>query len=283
MSRPIDARLLAPAERAEVLAYLGRSARDNLILLDLVERLGSQPAAGELAPQLAVARRGGEIVAVAALRPSAVLDAQALPEAVERLAPLFDPMGIGLIKSAQPAVDALWALLSRRRSRRAVVDRLETSYALCGDAARLARVPDGASVRDARAGDLDDLVFAARESLREEGRPDPFSGDVRSFRRWVQGRVPRARVVEAARRVAFVGYADVRRAQGWLLQGIYTWPHARRRGFAAAGTSALCREAFAAGADHVQLSVVDGNDAARALYEGLGFKPFARLRTILFD
>jgi len=41
-------------------------------------------------------------------------------------------------------------------------------------------------------------------------------------------------------------------------------------------------EAFARGADHVQLAVVDGNDAAQRLYEGLGFKPFGRVRTILF-
>ena len=283
MPRPIVARLLVPSERGEVLAYLGRCARENLLLIDLVERFGAQPGAGELAPQLAVARRGGEIAAVAALRPSAVLDAQVQPEALAALAPLFDPMGIGLIKSSQPSVDLLWSQLSQRRSRHAVVDRLETAYALCADAARLAGAPRSAGVRAAVASDLEDLVFAARESLREEGRPDPFYGDARSFRRWVQGRVPRARVVESGGRVVFVGYADVRRPQGWLLQGVYTWPRARRRGFAAAGTSALCREAVENGAEHVQLSVVDGNDPARALYEGLGFKPFARLRTILFD
>jgi len=283
MARSIDARLLQPAERSEVVEYLGRSARDNLLLIDLVARLGHDPAPSELAPQVAVARRAGEIVGVAALRPSAVLDAQVLPEALEELVPLLDPMGIGLVKSAQPSVDALWSRLSRRRRRRAVVDRLETAYALCADGARLADVPSGASVRGAGSGDLEALVFAARESLREEQRPDPFAGDARGFRRWVQGRVPRARVVEAAQRIGFVGYADVQRAQGWLIQGVYTWPRVRRRGYAAAGTSALCREAFESGAEHVQLSVVDGNDAARALYEGIGFKPFARLRTILFD
>ena len=46
--------------------------------------------------------------------------------------------------------------------------------------------------------------------------------------------------------------------------------------------SALMREAFEAGADHVQLAVVDGNRAAEALYRGLGFAPFDLLRTILF-
>jgi predicted GNAT family acetyltransferase len=67
-----------------------------------------------------------------------------------------------------------------------------------------------------------------------------------------------------------------------LIQGIYTWPEDRREGFAAFGVSELCREAFAAGADHVQLAVVDGNEAAIRLYESLGFKPFTKLRTILF-
>ena len=93
--------------------------------------------------------------------------------------------------------------------------------------------------------DLDWLVEAARESLREESRPDPFAGDARGFRRWVRGRVARARVVEEGGRIVFAGYADVQRPEGWLLQGIYTRPEARRRGHASVGVSDLCRAAFA--------------------------------------
>ena len=141
---------------------------------------------------------------------------------------------------------------------RTIVDRIETAYALDREYARLAtRRPRPA--RPAAGTDLDALVFAARESLREEDRPDPFAGDARGFRRWVRGRVARARVIEDEGRVVFVGYADVQRPEGWLLQGIYTWPEVRGRGFATAGVSDLCREAFAAGADHVQLAVVEGN------------------------
>ena len=33
----------------------------------------------------------------------------------------------------------------------------------------------------------------------------------------------------------------------------------------------------------MQLAVVEGNSAATGLYEGLGFRPFCRLRTILFN
>jgi predicted GNAT family acetyltransferase len=218
---------------------------------------------------------------VVALRPTVVLDARIEVPALEALLPFVEPIGVGLVKSEEQAVGALWSRISRHGQRSAVVDRLETAYAVDEQSARL--VPArGGEVRDAGSDDLGPLVYAARESLREESRPDPFAGDMRGFRRWVRGRVPRARVVEHGGQVVFVGYADVRRPEGWLLQGVYTWSHARRQGFAAIGTSDLCRAAFVAKADHVQLAVVDGNDAARGLYEGLGFKPFARLRTVLF-
>ena len=44
----------------------------------------------------------------------------------------------------------------------------------------------------------------------------------------------------------------------------------------------VIREAFASGAGHVQLAVVEGNERAMALYRHLGFESFAELRTILF-
>jgi GNAT superfamily N-acetyltransferase len=235
-----------------------------------------------MATELVGAYRGADLVGVAALRPTIVFDARIGPEALEALLPSIEVLDVGLVKSDPQSVDRLWHHLSRRRRHRVWVDRFETCFAVQRDGARLVDCTGDRVSRCAGDGDLDPLVFAARESLREEDRPDPFAGDTRGFRRWVRGRVPRARVVESGGKIRFVGYADVQCREGWLLQGIYTWPEARRRGFAAAGTSALCREAFASGADHVQLAVVDGNDAAQRLYEGLGFKPFGRLRTILF-
>jgi len=278
----IEARLAAPRDLEAVQCHLARDARANLLLIDLVARLGQPPSPGEMRTQVAIATCDGVLCGVVALRPTVVFDAGIDLEALEALLPFFEPLGVGLVKSEEGIVGALWERLCRGGRRQAVVDRLETAYALVTETARLAPVRDGEVVRAARGADLEPLLHAARESLREESRPDPFSGDLRGFRRWVKGRVPRARVVERDGRVVFVGYADVKRPEGWLLQGIYTWPEARRRGFAATGTSDLCHAAFTQRADHVQLAVVDGNDAARGLYEGLGFKPFGRLRTILF-
>ena len=99
--------------------------------------------------------------------------------------------------------------------------------------------------------------------------------------------VPPAANVELAEEIAQVPLdrcrPDVQCPRGWLLQGVFTWPEHRRRGLAAAGVSELCRRAFASGGAHVQLAVIEGNEAAERLYEGLGFQRFARLRTLLFS
>lgn len=283
MARHVAVRLLRNAERPAVLARLAANAKANLLLLDLADRISAPPAPGEMRTEIAVAWRGQEVVGVVGLRPSIVFDADVGPEAVEAFLPLLEALGVGLVKSPAEAVEWFWRQLGRRVYRRALVDRVETAYSVQAGDAKL-KCPRGSErTRDAVAEDLDWLVEAARESLREECRPDPFAGDVRGFRRWVRGRVPRARVVEDGGRIVFAGYADVQRPEGWLLQGIYTPPESRRRGYASVGVSDLCREAFASGADHVQLSVVDGNEPGRSLYESLGFKPFAKLRTILFS
>jgi predicted GNAT family acetyltransferase len=233
--------------------------------------------------EIAVAWRGETIIGVVGLRPSIVFDRDVTPEAIEAFLPLLESLGVGLVKSPADAVEWFWRQLNRRVYRRALVDRLETAYSVQAPHAKLAAPRASERTRAALPEDLDWLVESARESLREESRPDPFAGDARGFRRWVRGRVARARVVEQGGRILFAGYADVQRPEGWLLQGIYTRPEARRRGHASVGVSDLCRQAFAAGADHVQLAVVDGNEPGRRLYESLGFEPFGKLRTILFS
>jgi ribosomal protein S18 acetylase RimI-like enzyme len=263
------------------LSLLARDPIANLFLLDLATRLGGPPAPGEARAEMVGAWRGSELVAVAALSPTVAVST-APPEVLDTFLPFLEPLGVGLVKSATNAVDVLWRHLGRGRKRRVLLDRLETAYAVREGEARLVEVRPHERARAATLDDLDSLVVAARESLREEDRPDPFSGDVRSFKRWVRGRVSRARVVESGGAIACVGYADVRLREGWLLQGVYCWPDARRMGFAKTGVSDLCRAAFAAGAEHVQLAVVDGNEAGQRLYEGLGFKSVGKLRTIIF-
>ena len=289
----LNVRRLRWRDRAAALDYLSRDAAANLMLLDAAARLAAPLGSGgglagripgrSSGSTLAAAFADGRIHGVLSLRPSVLLDAAASPEAVEALAPQLEPVGAGLIRSPAATVDRLWAFLARG-GRRAVVDRREIAHRLDLDAAAVAALPGAPTLRSAAGADLEDLVVAARASLREEGRPDPFHGDPEGFRAWVHGRMERARLLEDEDgRVVFVAYADVQRPEGWLLQGVYTWPDRRRRGFARGGVAALCREADRAGAGHVQLAVVQGNEPAERLYRGLGFRPFLELRTILFQ
>jgi ribosomal protein S18 acetylase RimI-like enzyme len=278
----VIARRIKPEMRDEALALLELDPVGNLLLIDLVLRLVSPPSPGEAATELLGAWRGDELLAVAALRPTLVFSV-APPEVLEAFFPSLESIGIGLMKSSSDVIDTIWRHLARRRRRHVMLDRLETAYVVRASDANLSTSQGDAVTRAAFDADLDALVVAARESLREEDRPDPFSGDVKGFKRWVQGRVERARVVERGGTIVCVGYADVRLTTGWLLQGVYCWPDVRRRGFATTGVTDLCREAFAAGADHVQLAVVDGNTAGMRLYERLGFKPVGKLRTVLFS
>jgi RimJ/RimL family protein N-acetyltransferase len=277
VARRLTVRRLRGRERDAARARLAAFPRENLLVIDAVYACGP----GEARADVLVALDGRELAGVLALQPTLALEEGAPPELLEAFLPHLEGLTAGLLKVGSASAEALWEPL-RRLGRRALLDRFETAYARELAEAPAPEPPPGARVRPARAADLDALVHAARASLREEHRPDPFEGDPVGFRRWVASRLSRATVVELGGAPRFVGYADVQRAEGWLLQGVYTWPDARRRGLAAAGVGELCRRARAVGASHVQLAVVEGNAPAERLYERLGFRPFARLRTILF-
>ncbi len=272
---------LVSRDRDRVLSYLQRDPRLNLQLLDLIDRKPGTSSSLDAEPVVLVAWDGDNVLGVAALRPTLLFDAHLAPPALEAFLPFFSTVDTGLLKSLDTVVGELWNLLSAT-GRRTLIDRYETAFSIGAGCLVRAPVPEGAVLRCAHESDLEQLVYAARASLREEKRPDPGERDPVGFEHWVRGRLDRARVVEFQGKLAFVGYADVRRPEGWLVQGVFTWPEMRRRGFAAAAMSALVSEALGAGADHIQLAVVEGNEAALGLYRGLGFSSFARLRTVLF-
>ena len=282
MSPGLRVRALRERDQSAALAYLDRAPLLNLALADLVARLG-EPKPGETArPEVLGAWRGRELAGLAGIAPSVVFDAAAERDVLEAFFPHLVRVGSGLVKSTEEVVAPLGEWLAAQ-GRRVLLDRIEIGFALVPEDARLEDPTPALRVRDATLVDLDSLVEAARQSLLEENRPDPSQSDPLGFRRWVRGRVARAVVVERDGQLGFVGYADVKSPRGWLLQGVFTWPTLRRNGLAAAGVSELCRRAFASGGSHVQLAVIEGNEPAERLYEHLGFRRFARLRTLLFS
>ena len=283
----LRARRLSPDDVPAARELLAAARDENLVLIDQVERLHDGGDADEPPPQLHGAFAGDRLLGLAGLRPSVSLSHDMDEKTLAVLRPALLRVPSGLLKCERRAVAALWSQMVAV-GREAIIDRIEIAYRMTArarleaqaEAEKDAELPGIA--RPARAGDLAELIHAARASLWEEQRPDPAETDPVGFARWVESRLARARVVSVDDRVVFVAYADVRRPAGWLVQGVYTWPDARRRGYARKGMDALLREAFAAGASHVQLAVVAGNERASRLYRKLGFEAFAELRTILF-
>jgi ribosomal protein S18 acetylase RimI-like enzyme len=280
----IRADFMVGHQTEQVLARLRHEPRHNLLLMDLVASTEEDPGVGIRGCQVVVASRGAEIVGVASLRPSLILEDGLESETLAAVLPFLSRLEAGLIKSQAHAVGPGWECL-RSVGRNPLLDRYEECHVLDTKGLREGPrvLPAGASLRRGEPSDLDALVFAARSSLREEDRPDPSYGDPQGFRRWVRGRIGRARLLEVAGQPVFVGYADVCRPEGWLIQGVYTWPDQRRRGYARAGMLGMVDEAVQAGAEHVQLAVVEGNRPALGLYGSLGFRALSRLRTILFN
>ncbi len=281
MSEGIRARILRDPDRVQALEYLRADADENLVLIDFVEKLDRVPGPGEVPSQICGGFDGDRLLGVVLLRPCVSISWSMTDRVLEALIPHLMRVPSGLMKSDRRSVERIWKGLEAL-GRRSTIDRVEIAFRLAPDRMVAAAPSLPGVARPARLEDLEELVHAARASLWEEDRPDPADGDPAGFRRWVESRLPRARIVSDEGRMVFVGYADVRRPEGWLIQGVYTWPEARRRGFARRGMDSIVREAFASGAAHVQLAVVEGNEPALALYRELGFERFAELRTILF-
>lgn len=282
MSDGIRARILHDPDRAQALEYLRADAVENLILIDFVEKLGSVLGPGEMPSQICGGFDRDRLLGVVLLRPCVTISWGMNDHVLEALLPHLMRVPSGLMKSERRLVERTWKGLEAL-GRKSIIDRVEVAFRLVPDRMVPAEAAVPGVARPARPEDLEELVYAARASLWEEDRPDPADGDPVGFRRWVESRISRARIVSEEGRMVFVAYADVRRPEGWLIQGVYTWPEARRRGFARRGMDSIVREAFASGASHVQLAVVEGNERASALYRELGFEVFAELRTILFS
>ena len=282
MSEGIHARILRDPDRAQTLEYLRADADENLVFFDFVEKLGRVPGPREMPPQIVGGFDDDRLVGVVLLRPCVAISSGMTDRVFEALLPHLMRVPSGLMKTERRLVERIWQGLEGL-GRRSSIDRIEIAFRLVPDRMLAASAALPGVSRPARSEDLEELVYAARASLWEEDRPDPADGDPVGFRRWVESRLSRARIVSEDGRIVFVAYADVRRTEGWLIQGVYTWPEARRRGFARRGMDSVVREAFASGASHVQLAVVEGNERALALYRELGFEKFAELRTILFS
>ncbi len=87
MAGAVTSRFIGLPDREAALDYLSRDSVANLFLLDLTARLGRSPEPGEGPTEIVGAWCDDEIIGVAGLRPSVVLEAGAGREVIEAFLP----------------------------------------------------------------------------------------------------------------------------------------------------------------------------------------------------
>ena len=133
----------------------------------------------------------------------------------------------------------------------------------------------------ARAPVLDQLVQASADMAREEAQDDPQGRNPGLFRERIRERMLRGRdlvFLESGRLVFKSNVAAISPSSGQV-EGIYTLPHARRRGLGTRGTSAVTGWVLSQ-AEQAFLLVNEDNDPARRLYLRLGYREVMKSRTI---
>jgi len=129
---------------------------------------------------------------------------------------------------------------------------------------------------------LDRLIEASAAMAREEAQDDPQARNPALFHERIKARVARGRDfvhMRDAQTLVFKGNISALCDVGGQLEGIYTSPDFRRRGYGRRGTTALTSLVLER-TPRAYLLVNDDNAPARALYASLGYEPSFKSRTI---
>lgn len=140
---------------------------------------------------------------------------------------------------------------------------------------------EGLQLRPAGLGDLDAVVENSAAMAREEARDDPQRRNPSMFRARIRERLQRGRDLVHYERsqLAFKANISAISDLGGQIEGIYTHPLLRGRGFGLRGTSEVTRWVLAR-APRSCLLVNDDNLPARRLYDRLGYVTAYESRTI---
>lgn len=138
------------------------------------------------------------------------------------------------------------------------------------------------AVRQARPSEWKPVADNSAAMIEEELGYDPRAG-ARDFDEAVRAAIARGTwwVGESPDGLCFFCNAGPQSADTLQLQGIWTPPHLRRRGYAAAAMSLICEELLRE-VPTLSLYVNDFNAPALALYARLGFMQVGEFSTLMF-
>ncbi len=277
---PLPLRRLVETDRRELIGYLERKPEANVYLLS---RVAMDGVVNE--DSLCHGRFYGHFVDEAldgvvffGHRRGVVLagESDSFVRAAAALA-LGEEAGWVILVSPREAADRFLSHY-RWRGRPTHLNRIQDFYVLRPEDLTADRAP----VRRAEISDLDDIVDMSERMLREdfalaqgslsrEGIRDSMRRKIRDGQTWLvrQGKTTVFKVDVAAQ---FSGGAQV--------EGVFTRPAYRGRGFARRGVAGVCAELLES-SRFVSLHVARENAPARRAYEAAGFRAFGEFRLVL--
>lgn len=285
-ARPgLRVRHAGPADARRVLLWLDARPAENVLLSHLVRREGfGRTTDGRI---WLLAERDGELcgvcVAAANLVPAAAGEdvAFALAAALGTIRPETQSL-VG----ERAVVTRMWDVLRRRGPAARLVREEQPFYVLDRTGFVAAGGADGSRLRlrAARSEDLDLLVHAAADMLREEILDDPYGRDPVGFRAHVWRMIQEGAIFvgEVGGRVVFKAHANVRTPLAAQISGVYTLPTHRGRGHATAGMHVLAERLLR---DYPRLCLYVNLENAPAIrtYEAVGFRRAATFKSIFLD
>jgi len=263
-------------DRPAVLSYLQAAPYRNAFLVWI---LATDPQAVH-APVFA-AWDGGMVRGVIYLGPQIVMSASDDRARAVLAAYLVHARKPSLLVGTVDDVTAVEPAARKAFGDPAVVRERQPVYVLTP--AELRPAP-AARVRRAEIADLETVAYHAAAMTAEELGFDPRRADFAAFRDGTRRSIERgwSWIWTEEGQLRFkvnVGAVTPHTAQ---LQGVYTPPEYRGRGYASAGLHAVCKALFTEHVPTLSLCVNDFNHTARRLYERLGFKEHGALRTLIY-
>jgi len=268
---------ILPANERAVLAYLSRAPYDNVFLSHLV--LADRSSV--IRDGLFVAMDDGNVVGAAYFGRQIVLACE--PRALGAFADVAQRRrGERMIVGPRDTVAALWRLLrDRRPPPRLVRDR---QLVMAVDRATLRAHPGVPAliVRPARANESTAVTESSAQMIESELGYDPRRTSP-DFASGVRAMIEREAWWVAQRGDALCFFCSI---GPWCehtmqLQGIWTPPPMRGRGFATAALTAICDRLLEV-SPTLSLYVNDFNERAIGLYRRVGFAHVSDFQTILF-
>lgn len=141
-----------------------------------------------------------------------------------------------------------------------------------------------APIERAEQDDLDDIVEMSEQMLLEDFRLNAGSLSREGIRESMRQKIADGRswVCREHGEIVFKVDVSAQFAGGSQIEGVFTRPHRRGRGYARRGVAALSAELLGSSA-FVSLHVDRENLAARRAYEKAGFRPHAEFRLVLLN